>query len=342
MASFRSLSLPYSRLSERAGRGHSHVHSHRHSRRLFRLHCSSPHTCCMVSKHTTTSPTPSLPSPSLCSCCCCRKVIQPKTKPAPNSLDSEKPPLTVKPLPTIHEVEEPATTPRSQPQRRRTGSQGRRARIPSDQEELIKSEEGDSQPPSPIETTPTAPQPPPPQPIQQTPDPRKKKAPPATPQQTPPVAREPPRLPGAASPLEKNTPEPQRKEMPHLKPTTTELPPLRNTPPVTKKHTGPEAAAYDYYSSRLAPIQREPNKRLESPRMQQRRKQLTTPTSPSDIAMASLSKRGGDLSDSSAEDLGAFVSQLNIDEEFQTPVASKKKKTHLDTSELFHSSPLTL
>jgi hypothetical protein len=250
-------------------------------------------------------------------CCCFVKAGKPKQKPLQIS-NLERPSKTKEQLPTIDEDEEPFQSAR--PQQKRTPHR-RVTRLRSDEEELITSEEGASLPPSPTETTATAP---PLQPVRKAPDPRKKTSR-STGKATPPVRREPPRLPGAASPLEK-TPETQRKETPHCKPPN-ELPPLRNTPPPLKKHE--PAAAYDYYSTKLAPIQRATNKRLDSPRMQQRKKLAI---SPPDIALSSLPKRepNSPSNSSASEDLENFVSQLTV-EEFKTPATFKK--THLDTME---------
>ncbi|CAI8055000.1 hypothetical protein GBAR_LOCUS30012 [Geodia barretti] len=246
-------------------------------------------------------------------CRCFVKAGKPKQKPLQNS-NFERPSTTKKQLSTIHEDEEPFQS--SRPQQKKA-SQRRVTRLRSDEEELITGEEGASLPPSPTETTATAA---PPQPVRKVPDPRKKTSR-STGQATPPVRREPPRLPGAASPLEK-TPETQRKETPR----PNELPPLRNTPPPQRKQE--PAAAYDFYSTKHAPIQRATNKRLDSPRMQQHKKLAIS--RPPDIALSSLPKRelNSPSNSSASEDLENFVSKLTVDE-FKTPPTFKK--THLDT-----------
>ena len=148
-----------------------------------------------------------------------------------------------------------------------------------------------------------------------------------------------PRLPGAVSPTNE-TPE-MRKKLTPLQPTQPDLKtrqslaPLKKMPISRKKNqravqhskSPPEAAAaYDYVAeSHLAAISRLPNQRLDSPRLQHRKKEILPP-----IGMTSLTKDASNSPTTTTAENGLTSMFSEIDQELETCLSSKK--TPLDTS----------
>ena len=148
-----------------------------------------------------------------------------------------------------------------------------------------------------------------------------------------------PRLPGAVSPTNE-TPE-MRKKLTPFQPTQPDLKtrqplaPLKKMPISRKKNqravqhskSPPEAAAaYNYVAeSHLAAISRLPNQRLDSPRLQHRKKEILPP-----IGMTSLTKDASNSPTTTTAENGLTSMFSEIDQELETCLSSKK--TPLDTS----------